>query len=219
MKLAGRSLPIDELQAMIPAVGVKLPNGSVLQVCVLTTSLSIIGLLKDPTISGPVELSNTRLSRFDVSSQLKGTASMAMGDTGNITKTLRLDLQVTQGRRECDQYLCLAARAGRGRRSRHCVARRGDELSIQHEDRHQPRSRRKSGGPVDGAERNDRQDSGAGCHYRCAVTITGTSANPIITPDIQQLLKSNAAAILSNQKTSGHQIINKLSGLLGRQTM
>jgi AsmA protein len=98
MKLAGQSIPIDELQAMIPAVGVKLPNGSVLQGGALSTSLAITGPLQDLVISGPVELSNTRMSGFNVSSQLKGIAGLAVGDTGDVTniKTLRLRLQVTK---------------------------------------------------------------------------------------------------------------------------
>jgi AsmA protein len=91
LKLAGEQLPIDELQSLLPAVGVKLPNGSVLQGGTLTTHLTIVGPLQALVISGPVELASTRLSGFNPSSQLKGIVAAATGDTGNITniQTLR----------------------------------------------------------------------------------------------------------------------------------
>jgi AsmA protein len=50
------------------------------------------------------------------------------------------------------------------------------------------------------------------------VSITGTSAHPIITPDVNGLLKNNAASILGTQKgpqNNGQQLVNSLSGLFG----
>ena len=64
-KLTGQNLPIDDLQALLPAAGVKLPNGSVLQGGTLTTSLNITGPLDALDITGPVELNNTRLAGFN----------------------------------------------------------------------------------------------------------------------------------------------------------
>jgi len=49
------------------------------------------------------------------------------------------------------------------------------------------------------------------------VTITGTSANPIITPDVKAMLKNNASSILSNQKSNGQHVINKLGGLFSKK--
>jgi hypothetical protein len=112
LKLAGQGLPIDELQSMLPAAGVKLPHGSVLQGGSLTTSLNIVGPLDALTITGPVEFANTRLAGFNLSSQLKGIAGAAIGDTGNITniQTLRLQLQVTKdGVRATNIYTAMPA--------------------------------------------------------------------------------------------------------------
>jgi hypothetical protein len=49
------------------------------------------------------------------------------------------------------------------------------------------------------------------------VTVTGTSSNPIITPDVGGLLKNNATSILGAQKGNGQQLVNSLGGLFGKK--
>jgi AsmA protein len=69
IKLAGDKLPMDELQSLLSAVGLKLPNGAVLQGGSLTAHLSIAGSLHDLVINGPVEFANIRLSGFKFNSR------------------------------------------------------------------------------------------------------------------------------------------------------
>jgi len=50
------------------------------------------------------------------------------------------------------------------------------------------------------------------------ITITGTAASPIITPDVGGLLKNNAGSILGGKGNSGTQgIINSLGSLFGKK--
>jgi AsmA protein len=217
LKLAGQNLPIDELQSMLPAVGVKLPNGSVLQGGTLTTSLSITGPLSTLVISGPVELGNTRLSGFNLSSQLKGIAGAAIGDTGNITniQTLRLQLQVTKdGIRATNIYTSLPAlgeAVGNGTVSP--AGALNFKLSMKVD------TSRGIGGKAVGLLSLVNGAAGKTASQAAAngvpVTITGTSAHPIITPDVNGLLKNNATSILGTQKNNGQQLINSLGGLFG----
>jgi AsmA protein len=69
IKLAGDKLPMDELQSLLSAVGLKLPNGAVLQGGSLTTHLTIVGPLNNLVINGPVEFTNLQLSGFRLNSQ------------------------------------------------------------------------------------------------------------------------------------------------------
>jgi hypothetical protein len=48
------------------------------------------------------------------------------------------------------------------------------------------------------------------------ITITGTSSNPVITPDVSGLLRNNATSILGNQKNTGQQVMQTLGGLFGK---
>ena len=219
MKLTGKGLPIDELQALLPAVGVKLPNGSVLQGGTLTTNLNITGPVQNLVIAGPVELSNTRLSGFNVSSQLKGIASMAMGDTGNITniQSLRVNLQVTKaGVNASNLYTSMPAigeAVGKGTVSPGGALNFDVSLKVD--------TSRGIGGKAVGLltalNGTAGQTAAQTAKTGVPVKITGTSSQPIITPDVSGMLKSNASAILGNQKANGKQLLNKLGGLFGKK--
>ena len=62
LKVNGNAVPIDELVAFLPAVGVHLPTGSQLKGGTLTTSLAVTGSTANPSISGPVRVDNTQLA-------------------------------------------------------------------------------------------------------------------------------------------------------------
>jgi AsmA protein len=97
LKLTGQSLPIDELQHLMTAAGVRLPNGAVLTSGMLALNLVIIGPTKSLVISGPIALDNTRLVGFDFGSKIHGIAALSglkTGDTTNIEK-LRVNVRIT----------------------------------------------------------------------------------------------------------------------------
>ena len=70
MKLNGPNMPVEELQAMLPALGVVLPSGSQLKGGTLSADLSIVGPIDKLVITGPVRLADTKLSGFDLGSKL-----------------------------------------------------------------------------------------------------------------------------------------------------
>jgi AsmA protein len=217
MKLAGQNLPIDELQALLPAAGVNLPHGSALRGGTLTTSLSITGPLQALLISGPVELSNTRLAGFNISSQLKGLAAAALGQSGDVTniQTLRLNLQITpNGTRADNIYASLPAigeAVGSG------TVSPAQALNF-HLNLKLDTSRGIGGKAVDllsMLNRTTGQTAAQAAAKGVPVTITGTSANPILTADMKGLLNKNATSILGKPKGSGQQVIDVLGGLFG----
>jgi AsmA protein len=70
LRLSGPDMPIDELEAMLPALGVVLPSGSKLQGGTLSTELGISGPVDELVITGPVRLANSKLAGFDLGSKL-----------------------------------------------------------------------------------------------------------------------------------------------------
>lgn len=70
LKLNAPGMPVDELEPVLPAVGVILPSGSKLRGGTLSADLAISGPINKPVISGPVRLSNTQLANFDLGSKL-----------------------------------------------------------------------------------------------------------------------------------------------------
>jgi AsmA protein len=97
LKLTGQGLHIDELQHLMTAVGLRLPNGAVLKGGILALNLVIIGPTKSLVISGPIALDNTRLVGFDIGSKIHGIAALSglkTGDATNIEK-LRVNVHIT----------------------------------------------------------------------------------------------------------------------------
>lgn len=70
LKLNAPGMPVDELQSMLPAMGVILPSGSQLRGGTLSADLAISGPLDKLVITGPVRLSNSQLANFDLGSKL-----------------------------------------------------------------------------------------------------------------------------------------------------
>jgi AsmA protein len=208
LKLAGQGIPIDELQSLIPAAGVKLPNGSVLQGGTLTTNLSIVGPLDGLVITGPVELNNTRLAGFNPSSQLKGIVAAATGDTGNVTdiQTLRVQLQVTKaGIRASNIFLSMPSigdAVGDGTVS--AAGALNFKLMMKVD------TNRGVGGKAVGLLTKMNGTAGKTASEAAAtglpVTITGTSSKPIITPDVSGMMKAN-----------GKQLTHSITGLFGKK--
>ena len=70
LKLSAPDMSVDELQSMLPALGIVLPSGSQLRGGTLSADLAITGPLDKLVIAGPVRLSNTKLAGFDMGSKL-----------------------------------------------------------------------------------------------------------------------------------------------------
>jgi len=70
LKLSAPDMPVDELEPMLPALGVVLPSGSKLKGGTLSADLAITGPFNKLVIAGPVRMSNTKLAGFDMGSKL-----------------------------------------------------------------------------------------------------------------------------------------------------
>jgi AsmA protein len=85
LKVNGDGVPIDEIVAFLPALGVRLPQGSQLKGGTLTTALTVSGSSANPVISGPVRLNNTQLAGFDLGSKLQTLSQLTGGRMGSAT--------------------------------------------------------------------------------------------------------------------------------------
>lgn len=94
LKLSGQSLPIDELQPLMTAAAVRLPNGSVLTGGTVTLNLAINGPVKALVITGPIALDNTRLDGFDVGTKIHGVAALSGVKTGDSTEFQKVRVYV-----------------------------------------------------------------------------------------------------------------------------
>jgi AsmA protein len=75
MKLDAPNMPVEDLQATLPALGVILPSGSQLKGGTLSANLSIVGPIDKLVITGPVRLANSKLAGFDLGSKLSALSA------------------------------------------------------------------------------------------------------------------------------------------------
>ncbi len=94
LHLAAPNLPIDQLEELLPVVGIHLPSGSSLRGGTLTANLAITGPATTPTLAGPVEIDNTLLAGFDLGSKIGGLNPFGNGSSngGTAIQTLRTDV-------------------------------------------------------------------------------------------------------------------------------
>jgi AsmA protein len=85
LKLDGEKMPVDDLEAMLPALGVVLPPKSQLKGGDLNTNLTISGPVSRLVTAGTIRLENSSLANFDLGSKLSAIQALAGKKTGNDT--------------------------------------------------------------------------------------------------------------------------------------
>ena len=125
LKLLAQSVPIDGLQALMPAVGVKFPNGAVLKGGTLSANFAIKGSAKDNVIVGSYEIKNTELVGYNLGSKIVGIAALGGIKTGDTTaiEISRADMRISKsGSETTNIYSVLPALGELHRKQRHRVS-------------------------------------------------------------------------------------------------
>lgn len=104
LNLSGRDMPVPELAAMLPALGVVLPSGSSLQGGTASANFVIEGPADKLVTTGSLGLANTRLAGFDLGTNISMVAQLAGVKAGRDTDirtfsaNLRVDPEGVQAR-------------------------------------------------------------------------------------------------------------------------
>lgn len=82
MKVTGQGMPVDDLEAMLPALGVVLPPKAALKGGTLAIDFTILGPVNTLVTTGSVKLENSALAGFNIGSKLSAVSSQ-LGKSGN----------------------------------------------------------------------------------------------------------------------------------------
>jgi AsmA protein len=83
LKLDAQAMPVDDLEAMLPALGVILPPKSTLKGGDLSTTMTIVGPVNELVTTGTIRLENSSLSNFDLGAKMSSISALAGKKTGN----------------------------------------------------------------------------------------------------------------------------------------
>jgi AsmA protein len=92
--LNGQAMPVDDLEAMLPALGVVLPAGSRLKGGTLSVELDSAGPLDKLVSTGWIKMSNAALANFNLGSKLSAISALTGKQTGNDTTIENLSSDV-----------------------------------------------------------------------------------------------------------------------------
>lgn len=93
-KLNGQAMPVDDLEAMLPALGVILPSGSKLKGGTLSVELESDGPLDKLVSTGWIKMSNAALANFNLGSKLSAISALTGKQTGNDTVIENLSSEI-----------------------------------------------------------------------------------------------------------------------------
>jgi AsmA protein len=99
LQLSGSDVPVDEIKAMLPSLGMKVPTGSRLQGGSVSAKLAISGALASPVIAGTLQVSNTTVAGFNLAAHL--TSMAGFGGAGAsapdmVLSSMALKVRVTR---------------------------------------------------------------------------------------------------------------------------
>ena len=94
MNLDGPKMPVPELAAMLPAMGVVLPNGSSLEGGTASIKLALQGPLERLVTTGSLSIDNTRLAHFDIGKKMAAIEKFAGMKGGPDTEIQTLGARV-----------------------------------------------------------------------------------------------------------------------------
>lgn len=209
MKLNGQGMPVDELVAMLPALGVILPSGSSLNGGTLSTALAITGTSANPTIVGPIRLAETKLSGFSLGSKLSTLSKFSGGgQTGNDTsiQNLSTDMRYAPSGIQTQNINlnvpALGLLTGSGTISP------GGQLDYK-------MTANLSGSTITGLS----QLAGLGNKGSNSLPffIRGTTSNPSFVPDVQGMFSKQLGGAGGVGKTSPDAVVDTLKGLFGKK--
>ena len=216
LKLLAQSVPLNDLQALMPAVGVKLPNGATLSGGTLSANFTIKGSPKDNVIVGSYEIKNTKLVGYDLGSKIAGIAALGGIKTGDTTVVdiSRANVRITKSGTESTKIYSVLPALGEstgsgtvspsGQLDFHLISKVTSAKGLN-----------KVGvnllTKLNSTSAAAKPSNASGI----PISITGTAEDPVITADVNGLVKGNAATL----RKKGTEILNKIgiSKLLGNK--
>jgi AsmA protein len=213
MRVNADGMPVDDLETLLPALGVSLPSGSSLKGGTLNANFTIAGPLERLVIAGPVRISNTKLAGFNFASKLSEVSKLSGAPQGQDTliQNFSADVRMAPAGTSTDNINLnvpsFGVITGKG------TVSPSDALNYK-------MSAALTGGVVTGlTQLAGMGNKGATLPFM----IEGTSSNPRFVPDIQGMLGSQLKSRLGGlggQSVGGQNagsVVNAIGGLFGKK--
>ena len=205
LKLTGKGMPVDDLAKLLPAFGLVLPAGASLQGGSANLDMTAEGPLDRLVINGPLNISGTHLTGYNLASKLSALAAFTGAKPSNDTliQTVSSALRVAPDGVRADNILLdvpsIGALTGNG------TIDSKNALNFQ-------MVLKLANGAGNAVGSLASLTGGSGQNTGIPFLIEGTSSNPVFRPNLN--IKSNLKNQLLGNSNSGNQQ-QGLGGVLG----
>lgn len=188
-------VPVNQVEDLLPTVGVRLPSGSRLSGGTITANLKVSGPANALNISGPVEIDGTRLAGFDLGSKIGGLKPVGGSQGGTEIQTLRANVASSPSSTRIENLYVAVPALGTatgggtvtpaGALNFHVVAKLNPNGGV-------------AGQALAGLTSAGSLGSllGSVASKGIPIDISGTTANPVIQADVNSMIKRNAGGLL-----------------------
>ncbi len=203
LKFTGEKMNVQDIEGLLPALGIVLPAGSSLQGGTLNTNLNIRGPLEKLVTTGTVNVSNAKLAGFSLGKGLSAVASLAgIPATQDTTiQTLSSNLRVAPEGIRTDNLLLVVPELG-------TVTGNGTINANSALDYHLVAKLANSGGAIGALTQLAGVKGGL---KNLPFSVTGTTSKPVFIPD----LGSAVAGATSGQAGGQANPVSSILGMFG----
>jgi len=189
LKLNGDKMPVDDLESMLPAVGVVLPPKATLKGGNLNIDVDSSGPVDKLVSVGSVKMENTQLANFNLGSKLAAIAALAGKNTGNDTtiQNFSSDVKMSPAGTEANNINLTVPAVG--------ILTGAGTVSPANEL----------------AFKMKADVSGMGVPFG----VSGTTSDPKFTPDVKGMATGILQGVLNGQKGGNQQQQNPLNTVMG----
>jgi AsmA protein len=114
VKVDGQNMPAQDLEAFLPAIGIRLPSGASIKGGTLSTNLSLVGPTTNLVTSGNAGIFNARLAGFDLGSKMSSLSSLTGLKTGKDLDIEKMtsNLRMTRDGLKADNFIAVLPALG-----------------------------------------------------------------------------------------------------------
>lgn len=211
MKLQGNDMPVTDVSSLLPALGVILPAGAALQEGTLDLDMNISGPVDRLVTSGPVNLSNAKMTGFDLGSKMKILATFAgiPNTSDTMIQTLASNLRLDPAGIRADNFRLIVPAIG-------SLSGNGT-ISPKQELNFKMSAKLANAAASTGAMAALSRLTG-GQQGEIPFRIQGTTANPVFVPDVAGIAGGLAGQANSGDKPAipgGKSLGEALGGIFG----
>ena len=213
LKLNGSALPIADIEGLLPALGVVLPAGAGLQGGTADADLAIEGAVDRLVTTGDLNVSNARLTGFDLASKMSALSALTglKGGADTLIQTFSSNLRIAPEGIRADNLKLIVPAIG-------TMTGRGTVGANNALDFHMLATLVNSGqGGTLGKMASGIPMLGQNAKGTVPFMIQGTTSSPVFVPDVAGMVRGGMVTSLQPQQQGRQGVGGVLGGLLGKK--